>query len=208
MMKIFRYVLVTDNCTAPNYAPPCLTLALCKPQIRKSAVPGDLVIAFAGASLDRDPDAVIWAAVVTESLTFAEYWRDVRFQTKKGRPPQVLDNIYEPDPASTDGYRQHPHAYHGPTSKFTDVGGRNVLIFGGPDVWVFRNAPRVLPTKFGLGMGRARRAHQTSYIDGRQWRELREWFSGGREAVPPYVEPTANQAISRPLHPGRRAMRC
>jgi hypothetical protein len=33
MMKVWRYVLATDNGTAPNYDPPYLTLALCKPEI-------------------------------------------------------------------------------------------------------------------------------------------------------------------------------
>jgi len=207
-MRVFRYVLATDNGTAPNYAPPCLTLAICKPQIRKAAMPGDLVIAFAGASLDRNPDAVIWAGIVTESLTFAEYWYDARFQPKKGKPPQVLDNIYEPDPTSPDGYRQHPHAFHGPLSKFTDVSGRNVLIFGGPNTWLFRSSPRALPASFGLGMGSARRGHQTSYIDDNQWQVLRDWMSGYHEQTQQHVEPSANQTTRQPTTAGRRAMGC
>lgn len=208
MKKIFCYVLATDNGTAPNYAPPCLTLTLCKPQIRKSAVPGDLVIAFAGGSLDRNPDAVIWAGVVTESLSLANYWQDARFQAKKGRPPQVLDNIYEPDPRSPDGYYQHLHAWHDASSYKRDVSGRNALIFGGPDVWVFRNAPRVLPTEFGLSMGSARRGHQTNYIDDQRWQDLRAWFTGGGHVVRPTLEPSANQAISRRPAAGRRVMGC
>ncbi len=207
-MRVFRYVLATDNGTAPNYAPPCLTLAICKPQIRKAAMPGDLVIAFAGARLDRDPDAIIWAGVVTESLTFAEYWYDARFQLKKGKPPQVLDNIYEPDPTSPDGYRQHPHAFHGSSSKFTDVGGRNVLIFSGPNTWVFRFSPRALPSSFGLGMGSARRGHQTSYIDDNQWQVLREWMSGCHEQRQQNVQSSTSQITRQPSTAGRRTMGC
>jgi len=207
MKKVFRYVLATDNGTAPSYAPPCLTLTLCKPQIRKAAAAGDLVIAFAGSSLDRNPEAVIWAGVVTERLSLAEYWQDARFQAKKGAPPQVLDNIYEPDPRSPDGYRQHWHAYHDATSHMRDVGGRNALIFGSQDTWVFRNTPRVLPASFGLSMGSARRGHQTTFIDDRHWQELRAWLSNGQVAAAD-VEPSANQVIGRRPSAGRRAMGC
>lgn len=201
-MKVWCYVLATDNGTAPNYDPPCLTLGLCKPKIRQSAQAGDLVIAFAGRSLHPNPDAVIWAAVVTETLEFAAYWHAPRFQAKKGRPPAVLDNIYEPHPGEPDGFRQHPHAYHDAGSKDRDVSGRNVLIFGGQDTWIFRSAPRVLPKSFGLCMGAARRGHQTSYLDDRGWAALRGWFS----STP--AEAFGAAPVARPLETTRRPRRC
>ena len=207
MKKVFRYVLATDNGTAPCYAPPCLTLTLCKPQIRKAAAPGNLVIAFAGGGLDRNPEAVVWAGVVTESLSLAEYWHDARFQAKKGAPPQVLDNIYEPDPRAPDGHRQHWQAYHDASFHIRDVGGRNALIFGSQDTWVFRNATRVLPASFGLSMGSARRGHQTTYIDDRHWQELQAWLSDGQVAAAD-VEPSANQVIGQRPAARSRAMGC
>ena len=207
MKRVFRYVLATDNGTAPSYAPPCLTLTLCKPKIRKAAAAGDLVIAFAGSSLDCNPEAVVWAGLVTESLSLAEYWRDARFQAKKVAPPQVLDNIYEPDPRSSDGYRQHWHAHHDASSQTRDVSGRNALIFGSKDIWVFRKAPRVLPSSFGLSMGSARRGHQTMYIDDRHWQELHAWFSHGQVTAAD-VEPSANQVISRRPSARRRETGC
>jgi hypothetical protein len=178
-MKLWRYVLATDNGTAPNYLPPYLTLALCKPKIRKHARRGDVVMAFAGSNLRGDPDAVVWAGVVTESLTFAQYWNDPRFGTKKAVPPIVGDNIYEPHPAQPTGYRQHAHTHHDAGSVRTDLDGQRVLVFGSPDTWIFRDDPRLLPTHFGLSMGPARRGHQVADLEPGQWSRLREWLSEG-----------------------------
>jgi hypothetical protein len=46
-MRVHRYVIATDAGSAPNYDPPAVTLAVCKPGIRKKAKVGDLVRAFA-----------------------------------------------------------------------------------------------------------------------------------------------------------------
>lgn len=183
-MKLWRYVLATDSGTAPNYLPPSLTLALCKPRIRKRAQPGDVVMAFAGRKLGSHPDSVVWAGVVTEALTFAQYWNDPRFSTKKARPPVVGDNIYEPHPAEPTGYRQHDHPRHGRESVRIDLSGCRVLIFGGGDTWVFRDAPRLLPDHFGLSMGLARRGHKVEEIEPSLWSRLRDWLSKGKCHTP------------------------
>jgi hypothetical protein len=49
-MRAYRYVIQHDEGSAPNYEPP-VTLAICKPRIRKGARAGDLVIAFEGGDL-------------------------------------------------------------------------------------------------------------------------------------------------------------
>lgn len=202
-MKVWRYVLATDNGTAPNYDPPCLTLALCKPKIRHAATAGDLVIAFAGRSLDPNPDAVVWAGVVTDAIDFAEYWRSERFQAKKGQPPQVLDNIYEPDPGLQDGFKQHPHAYHDATSKERDLSGRFALAFDGPDVWVFRSSPPILPREFGLGMGSARRGHRVCQIDQSQWTRIREWLTIQEVPARRNVDPSGGGTLGVHASPGQ-----
>lgn len=208
-MKVWRYVLTSDNGTAPNYDPPCLTLALCKPEIRRGAQPGHLVVAFAGSPLRAHPDAIIWAGVVTESISFADYWSDPRCQSKKGNPPKVVDNIYEPHPGEPDGFRQHPHAYHNEYNKKTDLGGRNVLLFGGPEVWVFRNAPRILPDRFGLTVGSAqRRRRPDRFIDDKDWSKLRAWLSSSSATAQPFITAGISGPGSRLPGPARRARRC
>ena len=96
-MKVRAYVITTDAGSAPNYDPPCTTLAVCKPRIRQTAALGDLVLAYAGSNVNpHEPHTVIWAGVVSEKLTFAEYWNDQRFQTKKPDRSPTPDNFYRP----------------------------------------------------------------------------------------------------------------
>ncbi len=49
MARFYRYVLAHDNGTAPCPQNGLLTLATCKPAIRKTASAGDLIAAFAPA---------------------------------------------------------------------------------------------------------------------------------------------------------------
>ena len=204
-MKLWRYVIATNNGTAPSYLPPALTLALCKPRIRAAAQPGDVVLAFAGAGISRDPEAVVWAGVVTESLSFAQYWYDPRFASKK--VPPLGDNIYEPHPAEPSGHHQHSHAHHGPGSARTDLGGQRVLIFGGPATWVFHDPFPSLPHEFGLSMGAARRNHQVGTIQPNEWAHLRAWLSG----QPAHdVQPAFHVPFPTPIRraAGRAATNC
>lgn len=52
-MNFFYYLMTTDNGGAPCCTPRLWSLAICKPSIRKRALPGDVVIGFAGKSIDR-----------------------------------------------------------------------------------------------------------------------------------------------------------
>jgi Nucleotide modification associated domain 2 len=124
-MKLYTYVIATDHGSAPNYDPPCTTLAICKPRIRRSAEVGDAILAFTGQALSPEPHAVCWAGVVSEKLPFADYWRDRRFSGKKSRSSRTPDNIYRPDGLSL---QQVENPSHGPDDSNRDLGGRFVLI--------------------------------------------------------------------------------
>ena len=52
-MRVHTYVIATDAGSAPNYDAPFVTLAVCKPRIRMKAKCGDLVLAFAGKTLNN-----------------------------------------------------------------------------------------------------------------------------------------------------------
>lgn len=179
-MRIFTYVIATDAGSAPNYGPPCLTLAICKPMIRRTAEPGDAVLAFNGSSLGANPNGVRWAGVISEALSFTEYWRDARFAGKRPDASSRPDNIYAPDGLD---FRQVPNPVHGPGSKARDLGGRFVLIF--EQWWYFGNSAPVLPGDFGLWMPlRARRGHRQRDLSGADWLALRHWLDDQKQAVP------------------------
>ena len=80
MTKIYTYVLTVDNGSAPCVPNGLLTLAICKPRIRKSAEPGDLIVGFSGALIANPrtgqgypKHAVIYAAVVHRKLSWEQY---------------------------------------------------------------------------------------------------------------------------------------
>lgn len=99
--RVFSYKVVRDFGFAPNPFFGTCTLACCKPDIRKAARPGDLIIGSGGVK-NKLLGKLIFAMEVSERLTFDDYWADERFQTKKplmgvGRRRGYGDNIYHHD---------------------------------------------------------------------------------------------------------------
>ena len=137
-------------------------MACCKPRIRLTAKPGDLLVGLAG--LGRD-NRVVYVALVEEKLTFREYWHDRRFLPK--RPDMNAsaivkrcgDNIYKP--GGPGSFRQLPsgHSYgleENLANKEHDLGGRFVLTSAKFSYFGADAIP--LPDRFGsLIVGRAHR---------------------------------------------------
>ena len=96
-MKVFSYIVAYDTGFAPNPFHGCCTLACCKPKIRATASPGDLII-----GLTRRSERIVYAMLVSEVIGFADYWADGRFAAKRARwlsrraVDRCGDNIYEP----------------------------------------------------------------------------------------------------------------
>ncbi|MEX0733357.1 MAG: hypothetical protein WD051_01860 [Steroidobacteraceae bacterium] len=177
-MRVFTYVIVHDDGSAPNYDALMTTLAICKPRIRRSAEVGDLVMAFSSATLSPEPHSVRWAGVVAEKLTFSQYWNDPRFASKKPARTQKSDNIYRPHDG---GLMWVKNLVHGPDSAATDLSGEHVLCLA--PLWQFGDAAPVLPIEFGLRMVGGRRGHRVSQIGESTWQTLRNWLDEqtGRE---------------------------
>lgn len=171
-MKAYVYVIATDRGSAPNYEPPCTTLAVCKPDIRRCAPIGSLVLAFTGSTLSREPHAVCWAGVIEDRLTFAQYWDDPRFEGKKPHRSAQPDNIYEPDGMH---FRQVPNTTHDAGNVTTDLSGRYVLLF--KETWHFGAVGPILPSGLGLRMIGGRRRHRVHDLSLAQWVALRAWLN-------------------------------
>jgi len=80
MSRGLSYIITRDYGFAPNPFQGILTLATCKPRIRKSAQVGDYLI---GNSPKASGNKLIYMAQVEEITTFDKYWADPRFQNKK-----------------------------------------------------------------------------------------------------------------------------
>src|SRR5689334_2779960 len=86
-MRIYFYKLIGDSGGAPCIWRNVLSLAICKPMIRKSAATGDLIFGFAANSLSAD-NRLIYAARVTDKLSGGKYYTTDRYYRRE-------DCIYE-----------------------------------------------------------------------------------------------------------------
>ena len=98
MAKIYMYVVDRDFGFAPNPFHGSCTLATCKPQIRKKAEVGDWVVGMGGVKL-KAVGHCVFAMLVTEKMTFNEYWSNPNFLDKRpvrngSQRMMVGDNIY------------------------------------------------------------------------------------------------------------------
>lgn len=73
MTRIFRYILADDHGIAPCGDAGLVTLATCKPTIRRTARRGDWVMGFRPGSLERG--LMLWAGRVGAILPHGEYQR-------------------------------------------------------------------------------------------------------------------------------------
>lgn len=141
-MRLISYKMTHDSGFAPNPFHGYLTLATCKPGIRRAGSRriGDWIAGFTSAALCGDRvgcERLVYLMRVDEICTLADYFRDPRFAAKiprKDSPDwieRVGDNIYKSlvdAPRDAGDYEQVPNDSHPPESKDHDVGGRNVLV--------------------------------------------------------------------------------
>lgn len=125
-MRVYHYKLTTDDGGAPCVQHGLLSLAICKPMIRSTAQPGDLIFGFAANSLHPD-NRLIYVACVTEKARNGEYYTSARYS-------QRADCIYE---LRDDRFVWRQGAsYHGPHHLERDLGPHpdypraNVLLSG------------------------------------------------------------------------------
>lgn len=79
MPKIYFYKLTSDNGGAPCVQDGLLSLAICKPMIRSTAKPGDLIFGFAANALHLD-NRVIYVATVTDKACNGNYYSTNRYK--------------------------------------------------------------------------------------------------------------------------------
>lgn len=176
-MQLWQYVITTDAGKAPNYDAPAATLAICKPQIRKRAEIGDLVVAYAGSGLRRNLHAVVWGGIVSGKMTFSEYWDAPDFQGKKPGACCHPDNIYRPVGNS---FVQVQNCSHDPSQKARDLSCLHVLVFErfwriGPD----KEPPSIIGSRLEMT---ARRGHRRSPVTAD---ELAVWIAWlGKHSIP------------------------
>ncbi len=111
MARVYVYKIVADNGGAPCVWKELLSLALCKPQIRKSAKEKDVIFGFGGKDYG---ERLIYIAEITRKPKAGEYYQKVEFAA---RP----DCIYAEDAVGVP-QRKSTATYH----KDTDERRRDV----------------------------------------------------------------------------------
>ncbi len=87
MSKVYFYKMTVDDGGAPCVENSLLSLAICKPMIRRTAREKDIVIGFAANSLHID-NRLIYVARVNEKLINGDYYRQKQYSRR-------ADCIYE-----------------------------------------------------------------------------------------------------------------
>lgn len=174
--RVFSYVMVHDTGFSPNPFRGVLTLACCKPRIRRVANVGDIIVGLSSRS-----EHVVYAAQVADVIGFEEYWTDPQYHERRPvmTSPQIVhrvgDNIYEPVDG---GFRQLPSSHsrsdgsEDSGTKWTDLGGNHVLVCERFTYWG-RSGPALPDELQFLAVGRGHRSNfSTDQID-----TVARWFA-------------------------------
>ena len=132
-MHIFSYVITHDSGFAPNPFCGFLTLATCKPQIRKQARVGDFIVGT-GSAATVGNHTLVYATQITQVIPIEDYGTQPQYEIKR---PSVhgdwwrkhRDNIYF---KAHDEWKQRRNIHHSKDDMDHDLSGRNVLVCAGP----------------------------------------------------------------------------
>lgn len=133
-MRLFSYKLKNDTGFAPNPFFGVLTLATCKPQIRKSKRVGDWIAGFTSKALCGDEvgeEKLIYLMQVTDKIHISEYFSHPDFQNKIPNLSceefvyQAGDNIYK---LQGNDFIQLENRNHALNDKSRDLSGEFVLV--------------------------------------------------------------------------------
>lgn len=180
--RVYSYVVTHDTGFSPNPFHGFLTLACCKPQIRRTARVGDIIV-----GLSKRSERIVYAAQVDEVIGFEEYWADPKYRSRRPTMDSARivdrtgDNIYEP----LDGRYRQLHSFHSngdgsenAVSMRTDLGGQRVLICERFAYWG-GSGPSLPEELEGLAVGRGHRCR----FPASQVEAVNRWFGSVEPGV-------------------------
>ena len=177
MHRIYRYVVAVDSGSAPNIDGGVCTCAVCKPQIRRGANPGDWIVGLWPAP---HRTRVTYSMRVGSKLGFEDYWNSPEFAMKRPAQSKTPDNIYRPD-----GFGeliQVANPTHRPDQARKDLGGRYALV--ADRFWYFGGTHCELPESFrSLDLSGSRRGHQVAHWDDTKLSAFVQWLDNQGSGV-------------------------
>ena len=139
LFDLITYIIAIDNGGAPNVENGVLTMAICKPIIRRCARIGDYLVGIGGEALklgSRTTKQIIFIAKITGIMAMKEYAKQF---------PNRADSIY------TEDGKLRPNNFHCEGAIHRDLGGKNVLsstdfiFFGNKHQDVPRELKEIIP---------------------------------------------------------------
>lgn len=186
-MRAIGYKLTHDTGFAPNPFHGFLTLATCKPAIRRCRAKGDWVAGFASAELVRSAaargvsvkrDGLVFLADITEPpVPLGEYFVGSRFQCKKprsvsGSTSAFGDNLYE---QHSDGvWTQPPNPHHDQSHLDHDISGVNALVSS--NFYYFGRKAQLPPGGWNQLLGHPFAVPRTAFLPPNFVSEVLNWF--------------------------------
>lgn len=154
MMRFFSYKLTHDTGFAPNPFFGYLTLANCKPGIRKTKKVGDYIAGFTSKELNGDEvgkERLIYIMKIEEMIPHFTYFTDEKFKNKVPRNEQSFayragDNIYKPkidNYESWSDFETIENFNHHDGQKNEDLSGEKVLV--SKEFWYFGKNAILIP---------------------------------------------------------------
>lgn len=134
-IRLFSYKMVNDTGFAPNPFHGLMTLANCKPCMRKSKKIGDWIAGFTSKGLNGDVvyyERLIYLMKITNKVDYFEYWNNPIYNSKIPKLESDIfadkagDNIYKPN--SLNGFLQIENKNHTVKDIKRDLSGKYVLV--------------------------------------------------------------------------------
>jgi hypothetical protein len=155
-VRLFSYKMTNDSGFAPNPFFGVLTMATCKPGMRKSKRRGDWIAGFTSKKLCGDEigeERLVYLMQVTGKIPISDYFSHPDFQKKIPDLSHDVfvhkagDNIYKPH---VDGFTQLENKNHTDEHVGHDLSGEYVLIstrfyYFGRESLAFGNGPQQIP---------------------------------------------------------------
>lgn len=157
MPKIYFYKLIADNGGAPCVEDGLLSLAICKPMIRRTGEVGNIVIGFAANSLHRD-NRLIYVARVNAKLCDGDYYRRREYQHRGDCIYQWRNDRFVARPGAryhgSPGDLVHDLGPHSGYTRANTLLSRAFCYFGGSGSDAYKRAyPAVAKAVAALGRG-------------------------------------------------------
>ncbi len=185
MNRIFSYVITHDTGFAPNPYGGILTLATCKPKIRKAGKAGDWLLGT-GSKKTVGSGRLVYAAQIAEVRPLAEYGANPIYNFKIPRLSGASwhrhgDNIYWVDAHGE--WHQRRNLHHSIEHMKRDLSGENVLVCN--EFWYFGKQAPPFPDelKFLVKDGPGHKTDSTP----RHFDILKSWLSSfqpGMHGIP------------------------